>query len=614
MINAFVLGAFTFVRAFITAIKSDFCVIHRQLFEMKIKLRNYIFIVVLVIINSLIIWPVLGQERILNTDIHISIVSLKEQYVIDSILRSTLPVRIMQSLDVNIRLAQNIALRDSNFTKFVVDTDFNVINRCEIFSVSKANIGDVKVEGLNTAEDLYKLEMFNFAENITTIGIVDVKSLIVVRVNHFRNFQTEVPDRLKRLAIEIALESSLVSSALGYTPETKDAVMANTKTSLSKTKCERSRHLCVAPTFIKNSKALWVIVDLTDLRVVGIEWTNLGEHDTQEIVFSTERALQNKTIYECYCQKLNHYTDSLWSFDYNITSTDGLKISNATYKNQKIIESAKLVDWKVSYSPTKGFGYSDAVGCPFYSGAVVVAVQPPKFEPILVGEKNVGVCIYQEFQSAGWPGPCNYNYAQKFEFYNDGSFRVAGASLGRGCGTDGTYRPVYRIHLSGDTNNFASFSSSSQWEYWTNERYAKQSETDELFQNRFLYRIDMGKAKGYYVEPCIGQFGDGGRGDNAWIYITKYHDKIDEGSTDLPTISSCCNIDFQQGPEKFINKIPEKISESSLVIWYVPQILNDNRPGKEYCWAEYISLHGVKQTRVYPCWNGPKFVPINIIK
>lgn len=555
-----------------------------------------------------------SQEVVLNTENEITKIALKEQLVIDSILRSRLPIRIIQSSDLNIRIAQNIVFRDTGFTKFVVDTKFNVLNRCEIFSITKANKGDIRVEGLNSTEYLYKIEMFNFAENITTVGIVDIQSQIVVSVNHFRNFQTEIPERLKRLAVEIALESSLVSSALGYTPETKDAVMANTKTSLSKTKCERSRHLCVAPTFIKNNKALWVIVDLTDLRVVGIEWTNLGEHGTQEVVLSTERALQNKTIHECYCQKINHYTDSLWSFDYNITSTDGLKISNATYKNQKIIESAKLVDWKVSYSPTKGFGYSDAVGCPFYSGAVVVAVQPPKFEPIVVGKNNVGVSIYQEFQSAGWPGPCNYNYAQKFEFYNDGSFRVAGASLGRGCGSDGTYRPVYRIHLSGDTNNFASFNTSNQWEDWKSEGYEKQDEIDNLYKNQFLYRVMNAQSDGYYIEPCIGQFSDGGRGDNAWIYVTKYHDQIDEGSTDLPTISSCCNTDFQQGPEKFINEIPENISESSFVLWYVPQILNDNRPGKEYCWAEYISLHGVKQTRVYPCWNGPKFVPINIIK
>jgi hypothetical protein len=577
---------------------------------MKIHKVIYLFFLVKIVF----IQTMSSQEVVLNTENEITKIALKEQLVIDSILRSRLPIRIIQSSDLNIRIAQNIVFRDTGFTKFVVDTKFNVLNRCEIFSITKANKGDIRVEGLNSTEYLYKIEMFNFAENITTVGIVDIQSQIVVSVNHFRNFQTEIPERLKRLAVEIALESSLVSSALGYTPETKDAVMANTKTSLSKTKCERSRHLCVAPTFIKNNKALWVIVDLTDLRVVGIEWTNLGEHGTQEVVLSTERALQNKTIHECYCQKINHYTDSLWSFDYNITSTDGLKISNATYKNQKIIESAKLVDWKVSYSPTKGFGYSDAVGCPFYSGAVVVAVQPPKFEPIVVGKNNVGVSIYQEFQSAGWPGPCNYNYAQKFEFYNDGSFRVAGASLGRGCGSDGTYRPVYRIHLSGDTNNFASFNTSNQWEDWKSEGYEKQDEIDNLYKNQFLYRVMNAQSDGYYIEPCIGQFSDGGRGDNAWIYVTKYHDQIDEGSTDLPTISSCCNTDFQQGPEKFINEIPENISESSFVLWYVPQILNDNRPGKEYCWAEYISLHGVKQTRVYPCWNGPKFVPINIIK
>ena len=39
------------------------------------------------------------------------------------------------------------------------------------------------------------------------------------------------------------------------------------------------------------------------------------------------------------------------------------------FGGRPVLESAKLVDWHVSYSESDGFGYSDAVGCPVFSAA-----------------------------------------------------------------------------------------------------------------------------------------------------------------------------------------------------------------------------------------------------
>jgi hypothetical protein len=86
------------------------------------------------------------------------------------------------------------------------------------------------------------------------------------------------------------------------------------------------------------------------------------------------------------------------------------------------------------------------------------------------------------------------------------------------------------------------------------------------------------------------------------------HADKDEGENDLVTIGPCCNTDYQQGPEKFIND--EAIENTNLVMWYVCQMKNDNTPGKEYCWAESYLDHGVYKTRVYPCLAGPLFVPM----
>jgi hypothetical protein len=85
----------------------------------------------------------------------------------------------------------------------------------------------------------------------------------------------------------------------------------------------------------------------------------------------------------------------------------------------------------------------------------------------------------------------------------------------------------------------------------------------------------------------------------------KYHQNIDEGESDFPTLGPCCNTDHKQGPEVFLND--ENLENSGIVLWYVPVIRNDSRPGNEYCWAESILENGIYVPKVYPCYSGLKF-------
>ena len=84
----------------------------------------------------------------------------------------------------------------------------------------------------------------------------------------------------------------------------------------------------------------------------------------------------------------------------------------------------------------------------------------------------------------------------------------------------------------------------------------------------------------------------------------------DEGDADLITIGTCCNTDYKQGPEKFIEPTPEVIQNADLVIWYVAQMKNDNTPGKEYCWADAVVEQGFVINKTWPCYFGPMFVPV----
>ncbi len=525
---------------------------------------------------------------------------------IKTVLAQKTPIILLDSLDASAANAQQIAIADIKFCENLFDKKTHQAFRNEVFNVYAARPQEIPSNLQN--EKIYKVEMYNYALNLTTTALVNINSKSIVSVTTFPISQPDIPSHLKNIALQIAVNNEQVIKALGYKPEEKEALMANTKTALNNTKCERSLHLCVAPTFIKDNKALWVIVDLTDYKVVGIRWTNVGTTEAPENRIS-ERKLKFEKIMECYCKKVTHLEKYNWNLNYVITTSDGLRISEVQYNKKQIINNAKIVDWHVGYSNTDGFGYSDAVGCPEFSQAAVVAVSDPRVSDIVEGGKTIGFALEQNFSSEQWPLPCNYNYLQRFEFYNDGKFRTAAASLGRGCGNNGTYRPVFRIAFTGNKNSFSQWENNN-WGVWKNEQWKLQSPTTTYTKEGYLYKINDDTENGFFVEPSRGQFNDGSRGDNAYVYITKQHLDKDEGEKDLITIGPCCNTDYKQGPEKFIDAQPESIINTDIVLWYVPQMKNDDTKGKEYCWAEAYLENGVYKTKIFPCMAGPMFIPI----
>ena len=76
------------------------------------------------------------------------------------------------------------------------------------------------------------------------------------------------------------------------------------------------------------------------------------------------------------------------------------------------------------------------------------------------------------------------------------------------------------------------------------------------------------------------------------------------------TIGPCCNDDYQQGPEKFITPA-ETVGDQDSVLWYVPQMKNEDTPGSQYCWTESALQDGLPKIITYPCAFGPLFVPVS---
>lgn len=519
---------------------------------------------------------------------------------IEAALKLSPPILTLEATDENQKTAQDLAVRDARFIGETKDAQTGAPLLNEVFGIYPLRESDLTQQTAVCRQSLcFRVELYNFAANLTTNAIVDVGAQRVVAVTRIPQTQPDIPAHLTELAAHIAGTADEVKNALGGVAE--NPLMTNTKTSLNRTKCERSQHLCVAPTYVSGEKALWAIVDLTDLTLVGVRWTQVGS--TGPAV--TEKSLQNEVLTEKYCETNNTLEKNGWKLNYMLTSSDGLKVSDVSFQGKPILISAKLVDWHVSYSNSEGFGYSDAVGCPYFSQAAVVAAIEPKTADI-----ENGFSLVQRYYSDGYPTPCNYSYEQRFDFYNDGRFRVVAGSLGRGCGDDGMYRPVTRIAFANERSGFAEFDGAN-WKPWQTEAWQAQKSDTVYTKENYQYRIAGAGGGGFYLEANRGQFGDRGRGDNAFVYVTKNAPERDEGESDLVTIGPCCNTDYRQGPEKFIEPAPEPIENSSLVVWYVAQLKNDDEKGREYCWVESVVENGVYKVIEHPCYSGAMFVPIN---
>lgn len=521
------------------------------------------------------------------------------------------PILTLQSgLDEKQQRAQALAIADPQFQSFARDLQSGRPVRSEVMMVRPALPADL-TEGsvaLCPHDDCYRVEMYNYVTNATVVALVNLKQNAVVDMAFYPDTQPELPSYLGDLAVQIAINSPEVAEELGFKPGAGLAGMPSVKTALNNSQCERSRHLCVGPTFLMHDqgRALWAIVDLTEGRLVGTRWSDTG---SGKAVPLTEQGLQDAVVMADYCEQARPLSRNGWDLSYVLTSSDGLEIKDVTFQGRSMLRSAKLVDWHVSYSREDGFGYSDATGCPLFSTASVVAFNGPVVSDIVQDGETVGFALEQDFRSELWPLPCNYRYVQRYEFYNDGRFRVGGRNLGRGCGNDGTYHPVVRMDLApgprGDEATASEWDGAT-WVDWTEEAWVQQTEETQYTPEGFQLRILGGDGQGYYLEPNRSQFDDGSRGDNAFVYVTLHNPE--EGDADMLTIGPCCNLDYQQGPEKFMEP-PESIAGRDLVLWYVPRLDNDDTPGEEYCWTESVIENGLVQHNTFPCAFGPMFVP-----
>ncbi len=430
------------------------------------------------------------------------------------------------------------------------------------------------------------VEIYDFDSDTTLSVVVDLRAALVRDVLAQPHVHPRPNQRLTDLAIDIARRSAEFTHELGRVPRADE--LAPMLSGVPGSACVRG-HLCLALTAPQGQSLVWAVVDVTEAKLVAVLRTPTPASA------GNRPSLAPAAPGSSGCPGSGSVTRNGWSVSYETTPSDSFRVYNANYRGLPVLTSAKIVEWHVNYG---GTGFVDEPGCFSYiapHGETVVS-------DLMDGPHVIGFELVQDFRMSDWGALCNYRYEQHDQFYADGRFRIAGKSFGQGCASNGIYRPVMRLDLGLAEANGDSFDvwHGGGWENQAVEGWWAQS--GPYGPQGAEWRLTDQGGQAYLIVPGQGQFGDGGRGDFAYLYATQYD--AAEGDTDLGAIGFCCSDNEQQGPEQFVNG--ESIQRQDLVLWYVAQLQTEVADGKNYCWT----VSGDPTPETYPCTAGPMFVPV----
>ncbi len=475
--------------------------------------------------------------------------------------------------------AQDLALADP---RVLAQTSGH---KSEVFGV--ADIGADYPAGSEAcaAADCRQVQIYLFDLNTAVVAIVDLDASIVRDVLVQPGVQPGINRRVADLAAEIARTSPEFIAEAGYAPP--PGVL--TPMDGGSVDCP-SAHLCLAMVLPQANTMLWAVVDVTDEKLVTVGRTPL---DAAGEAYAPAAAAVPP------CPPPGTLDAFGWHINYETTPSDGFRVYDVTQFGVSVLKSAKLAEWHVSYN--LGGGFEDTTGCGPGGGYVIYPYGSTEVTPVTTTDGVPGIEVAQDFRMNNWGAGCNYRYKQHYQFFEDGRFRTTVEAYGRGCSSIyGLYRPLLRLDLAvgGDGGD--------SLQTWDGVAWVNQATEVELPQVApytaagAKWRVVDDGGWAYQVVPGQGQFGDGGRGDNAYVTGVVHHNN--EGDTDLGIIGDCCN-DAEQGPSNYVNG--EALISQNLVLWYRPQQYVVVSGTASYCWT----ITGEPTPETYPCAAGPMFVP-----
>ncbi|MFN2188118.1 MAG: hypothetical protein ACK2T3_05090, partial [Candidatus Promineifilaceae bacterium] len=388
----------------------------------------------------------------------------------------------------------------------------------EVFGIAEIRLDFPPGAEACSRSDCRQVNIYNWDENAAVTAIVNLDDHEVLEVLHQEGVHPGINKRLADLAVEIAIDNPQVIDILGFHPRAENVHMAPVDADAPGSVCDGAR-LCVATTFEMGDRILWVFVDLHSEEVAAIRWTDIRPEDAGGDVSYGEGLA---------CPEPGSVERDGWSLSHDVTGTDGLGVYDITYNGREIATSIKLVEWHADYGSS---GFRDSTGCGGGGGGFpIYPFGATQVLDLLDNDQNlIGFEVVQDFRMDNWGYSCNYRYEQHIKFYADGSFRVVSGAYGQGCGTNAIYRPVVRIDiaLSGDGgDSFGYYGGGDGWIYPHRELYRTPytgSDGPHSFtEEGYAWKVFDTSGLGFYIEPGRGQFGDNGRGDNPFIYVTQH--------------------------------------------------------------------------------------------
>lgn len=479
--------------------------------------------------------------------------------------------------------------------------------RAEVFTILPFR--DPFVPAYDACSDgtCYQIDIFDFDQAATITAIVHVAGDRVLDAWLTPASHPLITPALYQRAVEIIQNDPDVAAALGYRPTAEQTRLMDADD--ANTRCTAGR-LCAGATFMTDSGAVWVLVDLHEERIERLWWEEKPyDMRSNQINPRPEVAPED-------CGVTIPFTRDGWSLNYRTTPTDGLEVTDIAWTlggvTRPVATRLKLMEWHARYPA--GTGYRDYIGCGGGAGGgfPIYPYGNTQIRDLYdTAEQYIGFAVVQDFRMSNWTADCNYRYEQYFEFYTDGRYRVKTGAYGRGCGnnqlSEATYRPVVRMDVAvlGDAGDTFALWNGSQWVDQATEGWWLQG--GPYTAEGYRYRIMDGSGFGYYMEPGQGQFGDYGTGDNAYTYLTVH--RASEGDADFGALpnTGCCNTDHQQGPHTWVDG--ENVLSQNIVLWYVPAsetittwAVNNGFGDRQYCWTD-------SAFQTWPCFSGPMFTP-----
>lgn len=486
--------------------------------------------------------------------------------------------------------AQNLALSDPRVQQHTAG------HRAEVFGVRRLLANQATEQSQSCADaDCRQVEIYVFDEDISVVAIVNLATGEVLDVLVQAGVHPGISRQQADRALAIAMEAPEVINALGFRP-----LQANTAPvpgNMPDTACEGG-HYCVAPNFEVDGRRLWAVVDLTSGELVGVRWS---EVDTEPPGRSIPSIPQG-------CPPPGSVSRDGWELSYATTGTDGLRVYDVSYEGMPVLSSVKHLEWHVDYD---FFGYLDETGCSGGGGGFPIYPFGPTQVLTMTDQSGaaIGFEVVQDFRMSNWGATCNYRYEPRLQFYEDGRFRIASGIYGKGCQASSVYRPIVRIDIAvaGDEGDTFNYLAQNGWTPAITETYRTPYQQEGHGPHFYdasgaAWSVFDESGRGFLIVADRGQYPQS-RGAAPFLYVTQHRDA--EGEIDMGIIGQCCNDDYRQGPEAFVNG--EGVAGTNIVLWYVPQMTTevDATTGEYYCWT----VNGEPDPETYPCIVGPLFVP-----